>query len=152
VTESLPSKVFTVEEVNRLIGTMETVMAEIERLGNQVERHTRQLQILDVLWGPKLLDGENPDHAEFTEHQAAVDRAVERIQGLVLDEILDRGIRFPPGGLKYGLLDFPTTLDGRCVYLCWKRGESSVDQWHEITGGFAGRRPVTSEQERRMGI
>ena len=152
MTESFPSKVFTVEEVNRLIGTMETVMAEIERLGNQVERHTRQLQILDVLWGPKLLDGENPDHAEFTEHQAGVDRAVERIQGLVLDEILARGIRFPPGGLKYGLLDFPTTLDGRCVYLCWKRGESSVDQWHEITGGFAGRRPVTSEQERRMGI
>jgi hypothetical protein len=152
VTESLPSKVFTVEEVNRLIGTMETVMAEIERLGNQVERHTMQLQILDALWGPKLLDGENPDHAEFTEHQAGVDRAVERIQGLVLDEILDRGIRFPPGGLKYGLLDFPTTLDGRCVYLCWKRGESSVDQWHEITGGFSGRRPVTSEQERRMGI
>lgn len=152
MTESLPSKVFTVEEVNRLIGTMETVMAEIERLGNQVERHTMQLQILDALWGPKLLDGENPDHAEFTEHQAGVDRAVERIQGLVLDEILDRGIRFPPGGLKYGLLDFPTTLDGRCVYLCWKRGESSVDQWHEITGGFAGRRPVTSEQERRMGI
>ena len=111
-----------------------------------------QLQILDALWGPKLLDGENPDHTEFTEHQAGVDRAVERIQGLVLDEILDRGIRFPPGGLKYGLLDFPTTLDGRCVYLCWKRGESSVDQWHEITGGFSGRRPVTSEQERRMGI
>ena len=152
MTESFPSKVFTVEEVNRLIGTMETVMAEIERLGNQVERHTMQLQILDALWGPKLLDGENPDHAEFTEHQAGVDRAVERIQGLVLDEILDRGIHFPPGGLKYGLLDFPTTLDGRCVYLCWKRGESSVDQWHEITGGFAGRRPVTSEQERRMGI
>ena len=152
MTESFPSKVFTVEEVNRLIGTMETVMAEIERLGNQVERHTMQLQILDALWGPKLLDGENPDHAEFTEHQAGVDRAVERIQGLVLDEILDRGIRFPPGGLKYGLLDFPTTLDGRCVYLCWKRGESSVAQWHEITGGFSGRRPVTSEQERRMGI
>ena len=152
MTESFPSKVFTVEEVNRLIGTMETVMAEIERLGDQVQRHTRQLQILDALWRPKLLDGENPDHAEFTEHQAGVDRAVERIQGLVLDEILDRGIRFPPGGLKYGLLDFPTTLDGRCVYLCWKRGESSVDQWHEITGGFSGRRPVTSEQERRMGI
>ena len=100
MTESFPSKVFTVEEVNRLIGTMETVMAEIERLGNQVERHTMQLQILDALWGPKLLDGENPDHAEFTEHQAGVDRAVERIQGLVLDEILDRGIRFPPRGTQ----------------------------------------------------
>ena len=124
MTKSLPGKVFTVDEVNRLIGTMETVIAEIERLGDQVERHTRQLQILDALWGPKLLDGENPDHAEFTEHQAGVDRAVERIQGLVRDEILARGIRFPPGGVEYGLLDFPTTLDGRYVYLCWKRGES----------------------------
>ena len=70
---------------------------------------------------------------------------------LVRDEILARGVRFPTGGLEYGLLDFPTTLDGRVVYLCWKQGEPKVSHWHEINGGFAGRQPITTEHATRMG-
>jgi hypothetical protein len=49
-------------------------------------------------------------------------------------------------------LDFPTTLDGRWVHLCWMRGEPTVEHWHEIIGGFAGRQPVTDEDSRRMGL
>ena len=151
MTESFPGRIFTVEEANGLVGEMETVIAEIERLRGQLERHSRELQILDGLWGPKVLETENPDHSEFGRHRTAVDGTVEQIQGLVRDEILARGVRFPTGGLEYGLLDFPTTLDGRVVYLCWKRGESQVSHWHEINGGFAGRQPLTTEHATRMG-
>ena len=152
VTESFPREPFTVDGANGLIATMEAVLEEITRLRDLVERDDKQLQILDALWGPEVLASENPDHAEFVRYRAAVDGAVERIQGLVREEIVARGVRFPPGGLDHGLLDFPTTLDGRWVYLCWKRGESRVDQWHEISDGFAGRQPVTSDQESRMGV
>jgi hypothetical protein len=41
-----------------------------------------------------------------------------------------------------GLLDFPGELDGRRVYLCWKRGEEKVAFWHELGTGFRGRRPL----------
>ena len=150
--QSLPHKAFTVEEANALIVTMEVVMEGIARLRDLVETHDKQLQILDALWGPQVLISENPDHSEFLRHRAARDGAVERIQTMMREEIVARGIRFPPGGLVHGLLDFPTTLDGRWVYLCWKRGESRVDQWHEITDGFAGRQPVTPDHERRMGV
>lgn len=149
--ESAPDRIFSVEEANRLIGAMEAVTVEIERLRGQLERHDRELQILDALWGPKVLETENPDHGEAQKHRTGVDETVERIEGLVRDEILARGVRFPTGGLEYGLLDFPTTLDGRVVYLCWKRGEPTVSHWHEINGGFAGRRPVTTEHAARMG-
>lgn len=152
VTPSFPHKAFTVDEANGLIATMEAVMEEIARLRELVESHDKQLQILDALWGAEVLVSENPDHSEFVRHRAALDGDVERIQGRIREEIVARGIRFPPGGLEHGLLDFPTTLDGRWVYLCWKRGESRVDQWHEITDGFAGRQPVTPDHERRMGI
>ena len=107
--------------------------------------------MLDALWGPKVLETENPDHGEFEKHRTGVDETVEEIEGLVRDEILARGVRFPTGGLEHGLLDFPTTLDGRVVYLCWKRGEPKVSHWHEINGGFAGRQPVTTEHAERMG-
>ena len=149
--ESAPDRIFSVEEANRLIGAMEAVIAEIERLRGQSERHDRELQILDALWGPKVLETENPDHGEFEKHRIGVDETVEEIEGLVRDEIPARGVRFPTGGLEYGLLDFPTTLDGRVVYLCWKRGEPKVSHWHEINGGFAGRQPVTTEHAARMG-
>ena len=152
MTESFPVRIFTVEEANRLVGPMEVVMAEIECLRSQLEQHSRELGILDALWGSKVLKTENPDHGEFERHRAAIDRIVSRIEGLARDEILTRGIRFPTGGLEHGLLDFPTTLDGRVVYLCWRRGEPQVDHWHEINGGFAGRQPITTEHAVRMGV
>ncbi len=43
---------------------------------------------------------------------------------------------------RLGLVDFPALLDGRVVYLCWKLGEPEIAHWHEVDGGFSGRRPV----------
>ena len=152
MSESFPVRIFTVEEANRIVGEMEVVMAEIQRLRSQLEQHSRELAILDALWGSRVLKTDNPDHGEFERHRAAIDRIASRIEGLTRDEILTRGIRFPTGGLEHGLLDFPTTLDGRVVYLCWRRGETQVDHWHEINGGFAGRQPITTEHAVRMGV
>ncbi len=44
--------------------------------------------------------------------------------------------------LDRGLIDFPSLLDGREVYLCWELGEESVDYWHELDGGYGGREPL----------
>lgn len=41
-----------------------------------------------------------------------------------------------------GLIDFPAFLDEREVYLCWELGEDAVEHWHEIDGGYGGRRPL----------
>jgi hypothetical protein len=42
-----------------------------------------------------------------------------------------------------GLIDFPSMKDDRIVLLCWQLGEGdSVEWWHEIDAGFAGRQPL----------
>jgi hypothetical protein len=41
-----------------------------------------------------------------------------------------------------GLIDFPSIVDGREVYLCWRMGEGSITAWHELEAGFAGRMPI----------
>jgi len=28
------------------------------------------------------------------------------------------------------------------VYLCWRHGEDAVSHWHEVEGGYEGRRPI----------
>jgi Uncharacterized conserved protein (DUF2203) len=47
--------------------------------------------------------------------------------------------------LDRGLVDFPSLVDGREVYLCWQLGEPEILHWHGLESGYAGRRPLTRE-------
>ena len=44
--------------------------------------------------------------------------------------------------LDQGLLDFPALRDGEEVELCWRVGEETVESWHRVGEGFAGRKPI----------
>ncbi len=44
--------------------------------------------------------------------------------------------------LNIGLLDFPSLRDGKQVYLCWQYGEESVQYWHDLDSGYAGRQKI----------
>ncbi|MBI2815566.1 MAG: DUF2203 domain-containing protein [Acidobacteria bacterium] len=44
--------------------------------------------------------------------------------------------------LDSGLIDFPSEVDGREIYLCWKLGEPAITFWHNTDEGFAGRKPI----------
>ena len=46
-----------------------------------------------------------------------------------------------------GLVDFRATHEGRIVYLCWKYPEPTVEHWHELAAGFAGRRTIEDPSE-----
>ncbi|MGZ5293516.1 MAG: DUF2203 family protein [Actinomycetota bacterium] len=41
-----------------------------------------------------------------------------------------------------GLVDFPHELEGRTVFLCWKLGEGEVSYYHELHGGYGGRKSL----------
>ncbi|MBV9772312.1 MAG: DUF2203 domain-containing protein [Gemmatimonadetes bacterium] len=147
----MPRRIFSVDEANALLPLLEGVLRELEHVRDEIRRRRDHVAILDALWGDKLMEPANPDHAELLAHRDAIEAAAREIQRIVEDEISGRGIRFPQGGLEHGLLDFPTIWEGRWVYLCWRRGEPEVRAWHETDGGFAGRREITPEQRLRMG-
>ena len=50
--------------------------------------------------------------------------------------------------LDRGLVDFPSLVDGREVYLCWQLDEPEIGHWHGLESGFAGRRPLGREARR----
>ena len=58
-------------------------------------------------------------------------------------ELADLGIEMKDPGI--GLIDFPSTMGSRPIYLCWRLGESEVGYWHEIHAGYAGRQPLVPE-------
>jgi hypothetical protein len=144
-------RVFTVPEAEALLPRLEATFAAIRALRDEIESRMDQIQILDALWGKGVEAPANPDREEFLAHRAGVKRAIAGIERRIEGEILGLGVRFPQGGLERGLVDFPTRYEGRIVYLCWQAGESRIVAWHEVEGGFAGRRPLTPDQARRMG-
>ena len=144
-------KAFTVEEANAALPQIEAILDRIEERKAEARKHDEKMQILDTLWGDELATPQNPDRREFLQHQQAFHDIFQDINHLIHKEILALGLRFPPGGLDQGLIDFPTTFEGRWVYLCWQRGESQVGFWHEIDGGYIGRQEISAEHIIVMG-
>jgi len=144
-------RAFTVDEANALLPNVRVTLHELARLHEVAAGLADQLAILDALWGDAVERETNPDHGEFLEHHSQLADLSSEAEGIVRRRLVDRGIRFPAGGLQNGLVDFPTTLDGRWVYLCWQLDEPEVRFWHEPRAGFRGRRQITAEERKRMG-
>jgi hypothetical protein len=66
-------------------------------------------------------------------------RTLTALQDLLL-EFYRRDIQIKD--LDRGLLDFPTLIDGKEVFLCWELSESDIGYWHDLQAGYAGRRPL----------
>lgn len=142
---------FTVDQANGMIPWLESVLERLDRHRGSWLRHYEGLQILQTLWGDDVESADNPDHAELLDHRRAMETESAVVERIVREDILGHGLRFPAGGLEQGIVDFPTTFEGRWVYLCWRRGESGIGHWHEVDGGFRGRRPITDEHVIGMG-
>ncbi len=144
-------RVFTVEEADELLPHMRRVLRSIRETQEEANALYERLQILDALWGEAVTRPGNPDHDEYAELRGRLAEAARSVQASVETEIRALGVRFPAGGLEHGLLDFPTSWEGRWVYLCWHAGEDRVRYWHEVDAGYRGRLPLTPDQAARMG-
>jgi len=58
----------------------------------------------------------------------------------ILQEFQEREIQLKD--LERGLIDFPSILGGREVFLCWEQDEPDVEHWHDLDSGFAGREKI----------
>jgi hypothetical protein len=91
--------------------------------------------------------------ADLVDLQTALDRGVPSPPGALpearglearLSELLSW---FPEQGLDIKgvaplLVDFPATLNGEAVLLCWLEGEHELRWYHKPEHGFAGRRVI----------
>lgn len=139
------------EEANALIPLLDQVLSQVEQSKDNIREHAERIEVLELLWGDKLTDKNNPDYPELLTHKRAIESQSANIEQLIRDEILGRGLRFPVGGVEIGLVDFPSSYKGQWVYLCWRTGESEVSFWHETDSGYQSRKSITVTQKRKMG-
>ena len=129
------AKLFTREEAEALLPKIEPLLQEIQELGREIAEHEAHLQVDQT----KLMSNGHKPPADTETLQNEVRTLNRRIRANV-DAILAMGVIVKD--LAEGLIDFPSLLHGREVYLCWRLGEGGIHWWHEIEGGFAGRQPL----------
>lgn len=124
---------FTVDQANRTLPLVRRIVRDI------VESYAIwQAKVRDFELATAQSRADQPSaHAEELQREAQA--LAREIQGFV-GELRDLGVEFK--GFDLGLVDFPSEIDGRTVYLCWMLGEDSVKYWHEVDAGFAGRQPL----------
>ena len=133
-----PSKLFTVEEANAALPLVRAIARDLAKLSREViDRRQRLSQLL----AGRQLDRDDPYSSELAQVEEELQKDGDRLQEYV-EELRVLGVE-PKNGPE-GLVDFPSLMDGRIVYLCWKLDEPEVLHWHELDAGFRGRQPLTA--------
>ncbi len=120
-------RLFTQEEANSLL-------PDIRRLFRQIDNTRSILQRLEP--EVKLASERANEGGGGTVYGLQYADALSRFLASV-QEILSYGVEIKD--FDQGLCDFPHLRDGKIVCLCWKRGEKSIEWWHDTDAGFAGR-------------
>lgn len=130
-------KLFTLDEATALIPQLTLAMEKMQRISmtvrEEIETLTRERgeQALPELSTQQLLRLK-PSLGPLFEEVAQI-----------VEEIEQQGCDFK--GLELGLVDFPSNLAGKIIYLCWQYGEEEIAFYHGIEEGFASRRPLYAQ-------
>lgn len=137
-------KLFSVEEANAMLPLVRAICTDLSQLSRDVvERRERLANLRNV----REAQGRPEKRQDlYAEEVAQIEDELEsdsrRLRDYV-EELRKLGVE-PKNGMD-GLVDFPSLMDGRVVFLCWRLSEPEVLFWHEIEAGFAGRQSLTAD-------
>lgn len=136
--EYSPTKIFTIEQANAMLPLVRAITADLTTLAREVVDRRHRLEV--ILAGRDLKSGD-PYAEELAQGEAELNRDAIRLKGY-LEELRELGVE--PKGAVDGLVDFPSLMEGRLVFLCWKLGEVEITHWHELEAGYAGRQSLVA--------
>lgn len=118
-------KYFTPKEAVKTLPLVKKIVEDIIREGKEIQF------LIDEVGGDVQLNPEIPEH-------------LKTIQ-FYLIELLDVGCYYKDWDFSIGLVDFPSVIDGKEVFLCWRSDEDSIRYYHDAESGFAGRKSIPKE-------
>jgi hypothetical protein len=127
-------KFFSVEEANARVPLLRSILRDVTELARELKGMHESLVLLQT------------NGATDAAHERDVSRLsaeMDKRQLLMADyerELAQLGAVLKDGFI--GLVDFPASMDGREVCLCYKLGEAEIAFWHEVDAGYSGRRPI----------
>ena len=127
---------FTMDEAFSYLAWLEERFLSIDRTTNSLEN---VLLTIEGLKSKSRSNGYSAIDAKMKKAEEGEKRLrsdlEETIKAINDEQIIIRDI-------KLGLVDFLSMWDQREVFLCWKRGEHSIQFWHNTDEGFASRKRI----------
>jgi hypothetical protein len=136
-------KYFTVTEANATLPLIRVILRDITELARSLrERHERLSRVRPPERG--ILGEAYQEELQHVQEQ--LERDQERMQEYER-ELRQLGVELKD--YDTGLIDFPSWMNNRAVYLCWRLGESEISYWHELEAGFAGRQKLLANSAKK---
>jgi hypothetical protein len=118
-------KHYTIAEARALLPTIREWLKEAQQARRRLESSDSRLT--------QILEGGHDAGGELVHDMV---RLLAKMNS-VLKEFCSREIDVKD--LDRGLLDFPSIMAGREVFLCWEQDEEDIEFWHDLDAGYAGR-------------
>ena len=118
-------KHYPLEEARALLPQLRAWLVELNEL-------RRQLKQADERIAQMIAGGVDAGGASVNDQIKLLAQFQQNIQKFTQREIQIKD-------LERGLIDFPSLLGGREVFLCWELEDDDIEFWHELDAGYAGR-------------
>lgn len=136
-------RIFTAREINALVPKLGKLFEAVDTLKARLRQIKSKMDVLEMIWGDEVQAETNPDHREYGHYVQELEGAKKEYESAIQKFAeLEAVVK----SLDQGLVDFYGVIDGRLVFLCWKRGEKGVEFFHHLEEGFAGRQPIPAEE------
>ncbi|HEV8059169.1 MAG TPA: DUF2203 domain-containing protein [Gemmataceae bacterium] len=132
-------KLFTAAEANAMLPLVRAIVKDI--VSRAKDLRDRQERIDRIRTSKATASGD-----VYAAEIGQAEQELERDQDQLLEcqaELAALGVELKD--FFSGLIDFPSRMDDRIVYLCWRFDEPSVAFWHELDAGFAGRQKLVPD-------
>ena len=126
-------KQFTVDQANATLPLVRKIVADVVR-EHAVWRE--KILELDLVSSSAQVESDRDKAQQLEREVQARAREISSFQR----ELGALGIELKDPRL--GLVDFPSEINSRRILLCWRLGESEIQFWHEVDGGYTGRQPL----------
>jgi len=128
-------KYFSIEQANHSLVLVRPIVQDIVNKRNMMIDTKKKIKNLDtdnlvIQWITK----ENELKKELKELSTSITYNLEELEmiGCYLKDF------------KKGVIDFPSVLDRRVVFLSWQLGEKTVNNWHEVVHSYDKNKVIKS--------
>lgn len=136
-------RIYTPREAAALVPKLTRAFDDIDQIRQRLKTLKSKMDVLEMIWGDEVQAETNPDHREHAHYIEEIEQAKKDYE-----TASRRFSEFEAvvKSIEQGLVDFYGVIDSRLVFLCWKRGEKTIEYYHHLEDGFPGRQPIPAEE------
>jgi hypothetical protein len=136
-------RIYTPREANALVPKLTKAFDDIDAIRNRLKTIKGKMDVLEMIWGDEVRAETNPDHREHTHYMEEIEQSKKDFDAATRKfQEFEAVVK----SVEQGLVDFYGVIDSRLVFLCWQRGEKSIEYYHHLEDGFPGRQPIPEEE------